>query len=1348
MPQLAIAAAGAWIGGATLGTGVVALGMTGTAIGWTAGSLLGSLLFAPKGPKAQIGDTRAPKIDHGSKMPRVYSTYRVPLNPRWLPEFTAESQSAGGKGGGGGSEYYTYTSSPLYWAADGTNIQGVSRIWMNGELVWTALAASDATSLANSANSQHWDEMEFFDGNGAQLPWSVYEAAVGSANADAHRNIACIGFTNLKCGNSPQLPFMEAEIYTNATAGDAIWRNHVRFADDDASDTSYYDATPVFADGTEGVDYTISGGVFRSINGGGTTLLTWSGAHLKPQNGVPITMQVKGCLTVPEMQFTPSLYEYASDTFVFVIGANTSFGFGDQWRFHVRHPGDPSGSFHGGFFASGEMHHCELIVTPVVSGLTVTSGTIDIYVDGQLVDSDTFGSTPIDSTGYCAIYSPEGITSEGIEVEYAGTAFAALHTANFTPPADLPPADGPSVIPGPEDLADIVSAECLRSGLTAGEIDVTALVGTEVAGFKCEGTAADAIGQLMGAFYFYCLPGRKLVFRLMDAASVATIQAADTGAGVDQASEVFAGLMRGNDLELPAQVSITAPNPSADYDPATATSDRIITVGNRIEQAQLAVVFTPAELKGRANANVLDARVAAHTATLSVDDTFAAYEPGDVITHVDEEGNSYITRWVKESYQQGVKTIDLRLFDRSVLTLTGTMSDTYTPALTVTAPAVPILYLFDSPILRDADDGHGIYATVTADGDWQGAELFLSRDDVTYESVGTFANRGVVGTATELGDFTGWTWDTANSMTVTLDAGTDGLTASTKAAIEADATVNVALVGTHERWEAVRFANASLLGADTYLLSDFLRGQFGTEHANPDHAAGDTFVLMRTTGVIRVPLVSTDLGNTLYLKAVPPGVALSAVTATTIEYTAEGLKPYAPVNVTASRSSNGDLVVTWNRRSRFASPFLSLTDPPLGEDSESYTIGIYSPTFAAFKRTLTASTASVTYTLAQQEADFGSIATALAVRVQQIGAMAGHESDQELAVASTGYFAPLAMNAYPDIRLAQGTRFLITRNGLTAMGLYRWTVGDPEAELLGTVSADNSYRYLQGAHMHASDGTTWVMYLRGYTNQSAQRKLVRGNLAAGTFAVVVPAFMPSDPPIALGHNGTVFIAITVAGDVWHSADGDSWSNEGTVSGIALPPSAADLSIGRMFIVGSTLVLSWVGDLFYDTALDGLSWSAATGDVTTDPATYTAAYAIVGADGVSGVGCALAFGVDGSAGQYAIVYTTTDGQAWAKRATEITLSPLNAGDSVLQNAVIAFDGNFFVRAAAGAAESGFVNRRLIGTWSGASVYRAPALWHGISAAGSSRLVTVDSVTFSQPVASDSGDVFNETIDWPT
>jgi hypothetical protein len=1205
MPQLAVAAAGAWIGGAAAGTGVFATvaGVTsmtlGGQVGWMAGSLLGSLLFAPKGPKAQIGDTRAPKIDHGSKMPRVYGTYRVPLNPRWLPEFTADSQSAGGKGGGGGSEYYTYSSSPLYWCADGINVIGVSRIWKNGELVWTNRADSDSESLANSADTVHWDEMQFFDGNTSQLPWSVYEAGVGSVNADAHRRIACIGITNLKCGNSPQLPFMEAEIYTNATNGGALTLLQSRFIDSDDDDESYYDRGSPTQSGGSVVEGSFVVNRDNIADPDTPSFLNYEPAGLQVlANDSPLTVE---CFLTPGVN--PNVYYITAFEFLpnaAFTGSYHRFGWYTSAGNLIYE--NPTVGIEADVGAVAGKTHCAMVFS--ATGLRVYIAGVKVYeVAGDYRQDPTQMRVRVgDPLGYeddITQFSVNGFRVRQEEV-YTGE--------NFSPPTEIPPPDGASVIPGSEDLADVVSAECIRSGLTAGEIDVTDLVGTEVRGFKCEGTAADAIGQLMGAFYFYCLPGRKLVFRMLDAASIATIQAADTGAGVDQASEVFAGLMRGNDLELPAQVSLTAPNPSADYDPATATSDRIVTVANRIEQAQLAVVFTPAELKGRANANVLDARVAAHTASLSVDDTFAAYEPGDVITHVDEEGNGYITRWVKESYSQGVKQIDLRLFDRSVLTLTGTMSDTYTPALTVTAPAVPVLYLFDSPILRDADDGHGIYATVTASGDWEGAELFLSRDDVTYESVGTFANRGVVGTATELGDFTGWTWDTANSMTVTLDADTDGLTASTKAAVEADAYLNVALVGEHERWEAIRFANASLLGADTYLLSDFLRGQFGTEHANAEHEAGDTFVLMRTTGIIRVPLVSGDVGNTLYLKAVPPGVALSSVTAVQIEYTAESLKPYAPVDLQAEVES-GSTVVSWNRRSRFASSPFGLA-PPLGEASESYDVELYDGVTLEVSETVTEPEWEVqalaeSFTLGRSGQDIREVNGDLLTLREGTDLSNGAVDVLDVSDGSVIDGEPLGEQT-KQLSDDGTVVFVATVNGSLASHLFRYdpaSIGTPTHTYTGTLAAD-----VQGA---AFDGTdVWVSEF--YSSQV--RQLDASDLT------VLNTYSITGAPGRMFFDGSLWVCMAGGLDVAEIDISDgSVIQRVPVGGVPLDVVVAG---GFVFVqTGSAINV-------YSDSTGALVASEAVGSITTSRAAHLALF-----DG-------FAVGADPSTGELVFMGTTT------------------------------------------------------------------------------------------------------------
>jgi hypothetical protein len=914
MPQLAVAAAGAWLGGA-IGIGASA--------GWAIGSILGSLLFAPSGPKAQMADTRAPKIDFGARMHRVYGTVRVPLSPRWVDDFTADGQSAGGKGGGSETSYYTYSTNVLYWAADGINVLGVSRIWKDGELVWSGRADSDAESVANSLDNENWADMQFFDGGASQLPWSVYEAAVGSVNADAHRGIACIGFAALQTGNSPRLPFMEAEIYTAGTGTPAVG-GYIGSVEGQGF-------SPTAVDGIQAGD-----ALFLLVHHDGTLTPPsgWNYVADDLDSAAALSLSVltrtaDGTATDSTMGFTTDGVGASWVTFVLRGVSDTEFP--TPMNAPINFAAE-AGTSPGN--VTRPLSPCIAIAAAYIS----ESGgrTLVAPPEGyEQIVHQTYDAGSVNGH-FLAGYKIVSGTSENpgqFEVGSGGYGIGGLGVMTLM--VSYEPFTGITL--DCEDLADVVEAECLRCGLTSSQIDVTDLVGTPVCGFKCEGTGRDAIEQLMAAFFFYAIAGEKIAFRLLDTASIATIEAEDTGVGIDSTTDVFAGLMRGNDLELPAQVSITAPTMSMDHDPLTATSDRIVTVGNAKTQASLAVLLTPSQIKGIANAMVLDGRVAAHTGSFSVSDKHATYEPGDVIVHSDDEGNTYTLRWLRETYTLGQKTIEARLFDRSVLTPTGTMSDTYTPALTVAVAETPTLYLLDIPILRDVDDGYGIYATVTADGKWEGAELFLSRDDVTYESVGLFANRGIAGSATELADFTGWTWDSGNTVTVTTDDGTDSLTSSTKSAIEADATLNVAAIGEHGRWEIVRFATASLLAPNSYLLSNFLRGQFGTEHANADHEAGDTFVLMRTTGIVRVILTAGDVGNVLYFKAVPPGRALSAVDAVTLTYTAEGLKPYAPVDLQAA-TEDGATVVTWNRRSRLASPFLLTTQPPLGETTESYDV--------------------------------------------------------------------------------------------------------------------------------------------------------------------------------------------------------------------------------------------------------------------------------------------------------------------------------------------------------------------------------------------------------------------------
>jgi NlpC/P60 family putative phage cell wall peptidase len=116
-----------------------------------------------------------------------------------------------------------------------------------------------------------------------------------------------------------------------------------------------------------------------------------------------------------------------------------------------------------------------------------------------------------------------------------------------------------------------------------------------------------------------------------------------------------------------------------------------------------------------------------------------------------------------------------------------------------------------------------------------------------------------------------------------------------------------------------------------------------------------------------------DIGHPSYLE-------------TTHAFQGTGLRPLSPAHVRGLRSA-GDLAISWVRRTRIGGDNWDAAEVPLGEESERYEVDILDG--ATVKRTLAATTPSLTYTAAQQTADFGAPQSAIAVRVSQLSAVHG-----------------------------------------------------------------------------------------------------------------------------------------------------------------------------------------------------------------------------------------------------------------------------------------------------------------------------------------------------------------------
>jgi hypothetical protein len=870
----------------------VAGAVVGFAIGGPAGAQIGFALgssayglFGPKPAGPGPGDLKRPQLTLGAQIPRVYGRTRRPVQLVWTSAFRATEIEQGGKGAPEGPSSYTYSLDLMGWIADGSNVIGITRIWVNNKLYYTALSDSTAESIAASAATPQWDDFEFLPGTGAQTPWAVYEDAVGASEAPAYRGVASIGFENFQCGSSKQVPFIEVEVMTSGTVLTGI-----------ASLTSYGQVGGLGGSGSFGPGGQ-SDDSFLDGNGGiatGEAFLAYFVFERDP--GQPAAVN-NVFLEVGGVGIWTDVINWAENETDRAVSVQLNAP-PDHTAYNVGFTGSLVGSFNFGLFC--------------LNSVTVWRSVVPAQ---QLVESDdpAFGVVTDGAGNY-----------RRVDVDlYANDLWGSntSYTDNATP--------------GLVDLADIVDAELARvPGLDPSDWDSSDLVGVDVTGFTAIGSAAQALGDLGDIYHFDLVPGAPMRFVRRASATVGSIAFSDTGAGVGEPGEPFTGLKIGNNDESPAVVGLGYPNIAQDHDVDFQSGDRLTTDGPDIRRVETNVVLTPAEARGRAFSSTVMQRSAAKTASFGISDAYAAAEPGDAYAVTDIDGNAYNLRIKRLSYADGVKQVDWELNDISALVDELDTETDYEEAITVAPVGTATLLLVDGPLLRDADDGPGFYAAITIPGN-EGVTLYGSADDVTYAAIGTVTRSATTGACTELGAWAGgWTWDEVNTVTVTLESGSAALSSSTHAAMYADASINVALVGAHGRWELIRYRNATLVGTRTYLLSGLMRGLQGTEFAIDSHAEGDTFVLAADNGLLRVTQLAAEIGVLRYFKAVPDRRAVASVAGQSFTCDSECLVPRAVVDI---RAVDGE--ITWDRRTRLSAPIVG--EPPLGEASESYQVQLY-----------------------------------------------------------------------------------------------------------------------------------------------------------------------------------------------------------------------------------------------------------------------------------------------------------------------------------------------------------------------------------------------------------------------
>lgn len=1002
------------------------------ALGASIGGAIGGYIDPPKGPKGRppsASDLAVQTATYGAPLSDGYGTYGTLGNVFWVEGNTlrAEEHKAEGGKGGGATGPSTYDIFGTFAVGFGEGeIDGYGRIWFGSKLVCDFRSSDVGTIIATTENG---GSITLYTGSASQLPDPRIQADMGAANTPAYRGLHYIVVSDWPMadyGNSLMGLQVKAEIVRTATFDQYARRVYV--PDDliprttnlpGAGSTEYGYYNPRIESGVLLVDksnteagyeyaYTwaidfegnllsqtscvVEAGQFGYIGAIAAGLVTFDGYYAG-------TFKIAGTefkLKTADPNNTCHGMAVGLDGRLYVLERVAG-----AWLFNIYDGGDLS------LISSGINYSIRLadntISVPCIPGSPVT---FCIEADGVNLWTAQEGGG-YDHFLLCGI-SPSGdlTTTHVFNELFLGTygtmsAIAAKDGLCFGVNSgggfyvfDRNLIIGTPTVP----LADIISARCLKTGLLdAADIDVTAIT-KQVRGYKVPTVAPvrASLEPLQAAWPFDVIPkGYKLKFVPRAGASVATIDIGELGcvAGNDKPS-VRITSSREMDTQLPREVQVTYLDVGREYDPNTGPgAKRWNTDAVNVENLELAIVMNATEAAQTEEVLLYMRWLERHDVSFVLPPTRNNLEAADVIT-ITSPTATYELRLTAINYlPDGRLECSAKLNNAAVYTSTAVAQEGLSTGQVLTFPGASIAALMDIPCIdSDIMDKSGVLSALCGySASWPGGTLFRSDDSgQTWNGVQGFKPPGVVmGLATNaIGAGSTHVIDKSSRLNVRFF--NDGPSSVSESVMLSGG--NHFAYGSHGRWEIIAAQTCTDEADGTVTLSGgMMRGRFGTEQYMTTHEVGDSVVFLDSAAVRFVGMNTTALNLEKQWRAVTAGRSLDTASDSLLAYTGVNLKPLSPCYIKASKATNGDLVISWTRRSRTGVEPFSGVNAPLGESSEAYEVEIYDDSnYTTLLRTISdLSSASAAYTSAQQVSDFGAEQKYLYVKVYQLSSVVG-----------------------------------------------------------------------------------------------------------------------------------------------------------------------------------------------------------------------------------------------------------------------------------------------------------------------------------------------------------------------
>lgn len=1020
--------AGQAIGGLVGGVvGAFVGGPTGAIYGAQIGMMAGGYLDPPKikgnHPRSDLSVQSA---TYGAPLGSGYGNYATYGNVFWV-EGNSLRQIDGEDGGGKGGP-----SKPTPDEVYGTfaigfgegEIAAFGRIWCNGNLVYDP---TSGTIGAQMANGDIAGSMTLYLGSATQLPDDRIQADYGVAYCPAWRGMHYIVFKDWPMadyGNTLMGMQVKAEIINSADVTqyarliyeDALLADVNTYPGAGATQYGYFN--PQFIDGlfrcdiasqANGYAYsfgvsleavlidqqvgsyttgvlgyigTITAGVVEFV-GGTTGTFKVAGVDFKTKTSDAnntchgMAVGADGRLYVLEVVAGVGLIKiYDGSTLALISsGANGSIGWGASNVALPAIPGTPAT-----FCVEPDGVHVWMAAQAFGDSyfkLCVLSPS------GDLSDVHSFNSTTEGHLGpYALSASVTALNGICCGINNHGGFFVYTRNAIIAPVS--------------VELADIVSDRCLRSGLlTAADIDTT-LIDQLVRGYRVPEAMSirSSLEPLQGAWPFDTIPsGYKLKFVPRGGASVITIDSSELGAAGDGGTPgVRLTQSREMASQLPRKVQITYIDTNREYDKGTGPgAERLNTDAVNVQALDMPIVLNAGEAAGIEETLLYLYWLERVDVAFILPPTYAALEVADIITIVDGAA-TYLLRLPEINYlADGRLECKAKYNNPAIYSPTAVGQEGQSTGQVLSYAGPTIMRLLDMPCVDSTTmnvpgmlsvacgsytgwTGGTIYESDDSGQSWTGVQGFSAPG-----SIFGYANNALAAGATHI-------IDTANSINVRIYSG--ALSSVTELAMFNGS--NHFAIGLNGRWEIIAARTATAESDGTYTLRNLMRGRFGTEQYIGTHAVFDQVVLLDPAAVRFIGMDVAAINQARLWRGVTRGQLIDSAASESVTYTGVNLECLSPIQIRGAKNAASDWSIEWTRRTRTpVEPFSGIA-APLGETGEAYEIEIWDSTFATLKRTITGlSSASATYTNAQQVTDFGAVQKLIYVKVYQLSATVG-----------------------------------------------------------------------------------------------------------------------------------------------------------------------------------------------------------------------------------------------------------------------------------------------------------------------------------------------------------------------